>query len=343
MKIWFLNTLGSGTDVIKIVSSKIPAAGVIGLGQRDASDSISDYIFQKDFCESQKLEFVDVENYALKSEQDKQKILSLDIDVLVVCGWQRLIPQWLIDHCKVCAIGSHGSPFGITGGRGRSPQNWSLILGLKKFYISIFKISAGIDDGDIIATKEFEYSEMDDIQTSYYKVVLLTSQMITHSISSGLLESQKLESQDDHEAAYFPQRQPEDGFIDWRFSSQDIHRMVRALTSPYPGARTKLNGIEMTVWEAIPFYLENSIFEAGPGEIVFISHSQHLLVKTKDGYLLIKKFSMSSPIELKIGNKFESIDGISQIKKIISRHENLYPSMKVVPALVNYHQNLLEK
>ena len=45
-------------------------------------------------------------------------------------------------------LGAHGSCDGITKGRGRSPLNWALMIGAKKFEVSIFKISDGVDDGD---------------------------------------------------------------------------------------------------------------------------------------------------------------------------------------------------
>ena len=54
-------------------------------------------------------------------------------------------------------LGGHGSPDGISGGRGRLPQNWALILGAKRFDLALFKITPGIDDGPIIAKRSFFY------------------------------------------------------------------------------------------------------------------------------------------------------------------------------------------
>ena len=119
-----------------------------------------------------------------KKKDDKNKLLNTNIDILIVAGWQRLIPEWLIQHCKICVIGSHGSPLGITKGRGRSPQNWALIMGMESFEISIFQIDKGIDSGRIFNTKSFKYSAFDDIKTSYYKVCMLISQMLIELIKS---------------------------------------------------------------------------------------------------------------------------------------------------------------
>ena len=177
MNIYILNTVGIGLDIIDLVSKHVKILGIIGLSKRAPTDAISDYVYQYEFCDEHDFDFIEMESYELKSEQDKLKLISLDIDVLIVAGWQRLVPSWLISHCSICVIGSHGSPLGITKGRGRSPQNWALLLGLESFYISIFEVDAGIDSGRIIDTRKFVYSEFDDIKTSYYKAMMASISM----------------------------------------------------------------------------------------------------------------------------------------------------------------------
>ena len=108
-------------------------------------------------------------------------------------------------------------------------------MGMQEFHISIFQIDKNIDSGKIFASKKFNYSEHDDIKTSYYKISLLTSVMITELLKS--TESiTELEEQNEAEAEYFPQRKPEDGTIDWNRSNGEIRNLIRALTHPYPGA-----------------------------------------------------------------------------------------------------------
>ena len=241
MKIYVLNTLSIGEDSIELLSRGIDIIGVIGLSNREPGDAISDFAYQKVFCDKQKLKFIEIDDYSLNNLAAREKISSIDIDVLIVTGWQRLVPEWLINHCQMCVIGSHGSPFGITKGRGRSPQNWSLIMGLTSFEISIFKIDKGIDSGVIFDTKKFNYDENDDIRTSYFKVCLLTSSMIINLLKDKNFLSKDFLNQEESEAEYLPKRTPEDGFIDWNRTGKEIGRFVRALTRPYPGARTKIN------------------------------------------------------------------------------------------------------
>ena len=180
MNTYLIGTLDFVKDVVdSLLENGIEVNGVIGLSDREKSDSISGFNFLESYCKQRGLNFIEVSSYTLNDEKDKDVIENLDIDCLIVIGWQRLIPSWLIAHTKKLVIGFHGSPLGITKGRGRSPQNWSLILGCEEFYISIFQIDEGTDSGPVISTRKFVYTQYDDIKTSYYKVGLLTAEMIT--------------------------------------------------------------------------------------------------------------------------------------------------------------------
>ena len=329
MNVYVLNTMGIGLDTISLLKKQVVISGVIGLSKDVKKDTISDYVYQEEFCNEHDIDFIPVNTYSLSSEKDKNKIESLEIDVLIVSGWQRLIPQWFISHVKICVIGAHGSPLGITKGRGRSPQNWALILGFKEFYISIFKIDSGIDSGVVIDTKKFLYNDFDDIKTSYYKVSILTSQMIIDFLKKEDFQKIKLEKQDDEEAEYFPQRKAEDGKIDWNRTNQQIQRFVKALTKPYPGADAHIDNTIVKIWSLIPFDIDISL-SLEIGEIVKIFNTGDILVKTKESYVLIDDYQiLSNTLELKEGMIFSSGSFVNQIETIIDRHETKYPNLPI--------------
>ncbi len=66
-------------------------------------------------------------------------------------------------------------------------------------------------------------------------------------IQRGTLPRKK---QDDSLATVMPKRRPEDGVIDWNRSSRDLYNWVRALTEPYPGAFSFVNGQKLWIWKA---------------------------------------------------------------------------------------------
>ena len=87
-------------------------------------------------------------------------------------GWQRLIPENIL-NCFECGVfGMHGSSQDLPFGKGRSPMNWSLIEGRKWFYTNLFKYENGIDNGDIIGKDCFSIQESDTAETLHYKNLL---------------------------------------------------------------------------------------------------------------------------------------------------------------------------
>lgn len=330
MNIYVLNTLGIGEDSVEIISHEIKIKGIIGLSKRDRTDKISDYSFQGHFSKKMGIQFVEVSSYTLSDERDKEKLLNLDIDVLIISGWQRLIPDWLIQHCSICAIGSHGSPLGITKGRGRSPQNWALIMGMESFEISIFQVDKGIDSGRIFASKKFNYSTFDNIQTSYYKVCMLTSRMIIDLLKTPNFMQIEYQQQMEDDAEYFPQRTADDGRIDWNRSNNEIRNHIRALTKPYPGAISSFEGNTIKVWDAIPFDIDIPIEKYRIGEIVKIFNKRDILVRTKESLLLVIDYDLDvNSIELKSGLILESVNYNNQMKAIIDRHQNKYSDLTI--------------
>ena len=143
MNLYILNSVSSGWDVCELVSRQIPIAGYIGLSDKRNNADVSGYFNARNACQKKKIPYYEVASYNLSNEKDNQLLLTLDIDILLVSGWQRLVPEYLIEHCRVCIIGAHGSPLGITKGRGRSPQNWALMMGMPSFEISIFNRARG--------------------------------------------------------------------------------------------------------------------------------------------------------------------------------------------------------
>ncbi len=337
MNIYVLNTISVGEDTIELLCNELKINGVIGLSDDEHGDKISGFSYQKKFSEKQNLNFIEVQDYNLENQNDKHKLFSLNIDVLIVLGWQRLVPKWLIDHCNICVIGSHGSPFGITKGRGRSPQNWSLIMGLDSFEISIFEIDSGIDSGRVFDSKRFSYDQFDDIRTSYYKACLLTSSMIINLLKDKNFKKKSFKEQNEKNAEYFPKRVPSDGFIDWNLDKINIFNLIRSLTKPYPGARSLINENEVIIWKGHPFKLELDLSRKKNGEIFKVFYNGDLLVKCGDGLILITEYSiLGKKTKIISGDKFISFDNFSINSEIIKRHEKKYPSLPISLKLIDH-------
>lgn len=179
-KVLALCTTLSGLDAVnEVLRQGLQISAIAGLHPKSADpEKVSNWTDIRPLALANKIPYCYVNDYSLRNPEDKKQLMGLEVDIIWVTGWQRLIPAWLINHCRYGTLGVHGSPDGIHGGRGRSPQNWALMLGITHFDLSLFKITPGVDNGPILTSKTIYYNEYDDIATSHHRVALATAEMI---------------------------------------------------------------------------------------------------------------------------------------------------------------------
>ena len=226
--------------------------------------------------------------YSMK-ETDSDFFEKEKFDLLLVCGWQRLIPDKILDTIKICGIGSHGSSELLPKGRGRSPVNWSIIEGKKQFILQLFILTPEIDDGDIVYHETFDINEWDTCKTIYYKTSIVMKRSLLKLIPS-IFSNNFSRIPQSGESSFYPKRTPEDGLIDWNKPLKEIHDFVKALTKPYPGAFSFIDKQKIMIWEAQPFDRKITFSNAKLGEIVEKFSSGDFVVKCNDGTLLITDY-----------------------------------------------------
>tara|TARA_B100001027_G_scaffold212693_1_gene182343 strand:+ start:184 stop:1104 length:921 start_codon:yes stop_codon:yes gene_type:complete len=96
----------------------------------------------------------------LNNEILKSKLLSLNVEFLIVVAYGKLIPNWLLDLPKISPINVHFSI--LPKYRGASPIQSAILNGDPKSGISIIKINNELDSGDIYSTFEQNIKENDN-------------------------------------------------------------------------------------------------------------------------------------------------------------------------------------
>jgi methionyl-tRNA formyltransferase len=237
------------------------------------------------------------ETYSLSGKKDKDFFANNRFDLMILGGWQRLIPEDILNTLGIGAIGGHGSSNFLPKGRGRSPLNWCLIEGRKRFIMHLILLTPGIDDGDIINYEQFDINEFDTIKTLYYKLSIVTKRMLLRSVPKLLKGEAKLIKQVG-EPTYYPKRTPDDGLIKWQEWDVDkIYNFIRALTKPYPGAFTFLeNGEKVYIWEAKIFDRIIKYPESRYGQVVEVFYNGDFVVNCLDGLLLVTQYDSNEKI-----------------------------------------------
>lgn len=278
--------------IVDFLSSIIKVDYIITIGPALAiKNEVADYFDLSNYCDEKNIGLYTATSYNLKNETDISKITSLQIDVAFVIGWQRLIPEQILQSITIGCFGMHGSSMNLPLGRGRSPMNWSLIEGRKVFYTNLFKYDAGVDSGDVLATFKFTITDRDTGETMHFKNTLTMKSLISNNIEAILSNNFKLSKQPDITPTYYPKRSPSDGLIDWKDDIFNIERFIRAVAPPFNGAFTfigkeKLVIFDSQIFDIIDYQTENE----PPGKIVEIFSDKKFLVKGYGGLLLINNY-----------------------------------------------------
>lgn len=276
---------------------------LITIDERTAEkNKVAGYMNLEAFARENNIELYHCQSYALTSEADKQALAEKKIDLLLVIGWQRLIPEWLLQRLGIGAFGMHGSPRPLPYGRGRSPMNWSLVQGRDKFITNLFKYNPGVDDGDILATQFFDLNVFDTAQTCHYKNTLSMINILEQHIDSILKNDFTLRAQLNVPPTFYPKRTAEDGVVFWDRDTTEIYNLIRGVTAPFPGAITFLGAEKIIIWKAQPF--DSRIFDAAiaPGTVLHVFNNGDFIVKTGSDTMLVTAYDKEAKLQLKKGD-----------------------------------------
>lgn len=165
--------------------------------------------------------------------------------VILSINYLFIIEEDVIKHPTKFAVNFHGSL--LPKYRGRTPHVWSIINNEQKSGITAHLIDNGCDTGDVIEQIEIEISKTDtgaSILNKFNEKYFPLVQKVIDKIENDTIS---FKPQDHSKATYFGKRTPEDGLIDWNWHKERIFNWVRALSNPYPGAFSFMNGTKIII------------------------------------------------------------------------------------------------
>jgi methionyl-tRNA formyltransferase len=239
--------------------------------------------------------------HKISDPENLEIIRKVNPDYIFVIGLSQLIPKSMIDLAKVGVVGFHPTP--LPKMRGRAALVWQILLGIRETKCSLFFIDEGMDSGDILGQQEYFIEDTDYVSDVSQKLNIalkpLTNKVL-HGLMDGSLKPQK---QNEEEATYLLVRRPEDGHIQWNESASNIHRLIRAVSKPFPGAFGLYDGEHtVIIWRAE--CLPNNKYIGIPGQICNITDNYFDIV-TNDGLIRVTEWENKDNVKLIIGHKLK--------------------------------------
>ena len=237
-------------------------------------------------CESYGVSYYTVDT--IKGDRAYQIVKELQPDLLVVLGWSEILPERLLLIPKTGTIGTHAAL--LPHNRGSAPINWALIHGEEETGNTMMWLDPQVDAGAIIDQMAFDISPYDTCGTLYEKVADTNAAMLLKllaSLEKGIRPVSPIKNETDE--PILPRRRPKDGLIDWNLPGRDVYNLIRAVTDPYPGAFSFLNGKKWLIWKATLLPVRS---DALPGSILgtaygFSENTCGYLISTQDQVILV--------------------------------------------------------
>ena len=178
----------------------------------------------------------------------RELLKNLALDVVFVIGWSQILAPETLRTARVGMIGAHASL--LPRNRGSAPINWALIRGEHTSGNSLIWLAESVDGGDLIDQTEFPITPYDTCASLYDRVAASNRDMILRVLPRLLAGERPGRPQPRHRGPILARRRPADGLIVWDQPACAVYNFVRALTKPYPGAFSWLDGRRWTVWQA---------------------------------------------------------------------------------------------
>ena len=199
------------------------------------------------------------------NEPDAFAILSREApDVLFVIGWHQIVRQPVMGLPRLGLIGAHASF--LPHNRGSAPINWAILRGEPQSGNTLMWLAEGVDEGDIIDQRPFPITPYDTCASLYEHVAATNRDMLLALLPRLLAGERPGRRQPRGDEPVLPRRRPGDGLINWDQPARAVYDFVRALTRPYPGAFSTLDGAAWWIWDAA--LLPDVGVLGAPGEVL---------------------------------------------------------------------------
>jgi methionyl-tRNA formyltransferase len=157
------------------------------------------------------------------------------------------LPQSILDLPKCGCLNVHTSL--LPKYRGASPIQSAILNGETETGVTIMKMDAGLDTGDILAQTRTPILLEDNSQTLHDKLAQLGADLLAKTIPDYVAGKISPKPQPSEGVSYAAKIKKEEGKIDWNLSAQEILNRLRAFT-PWPGVFTFLENSLLKIWKA---------------------------------------------------------------------------------------------
>ena len=220
---------------------------------------------------------------SLRRVEVQQQLASLDVDLIVVAAYGKIIPP------EVLAIPTHGCvnvhPSLLPRHRGPSPVATAILEGDEYTGTSIMLLDEGMDTGPILASRSASINGSATTGDLTEHLFQLGAELLSEVLPRWTGGEITAQPQDHSKTTVTRKLEKTDGEANWELSAVELERRVRAFT-PWPGLYTRWKGSMLKILSAVPLG-STRLTETG-GEVELPRFAQGLDAENKEPGLAVR-------------------------------------------------------
>jgi len=185
---------------------------------------------------------------SLKPADAHQALSKLKPDLLVTAAYGLLLPRKVLDLPALGCWNLHASL--LPRWRGASPIQQAVLAGDSRTGITLMKMDAGLDTGDMLMRAETAIEPRETAGELHDRLAEMSAALLIEALdrlADGTLPQPT--PQDDALATHAPLIRKADALIDWRLDAGTLERQVCAY-NPWPVAHGEIEGTPVRVFRA---------------------------------------------------------------------------------------------
>jgi methionyl-tRNA formyltransferase len=231
-------------------------------------------------------------------------------DVIVATNWRTWIPPRVFNLPPFGTLNVHDAL--LPAYAGFSPLIWALLNDEPEVGVTAHLMDDTLDAGPIVLQRAVPVGPADTATDLFHKTLELFGPITVDGLARLATGRRDFPPQDRSRASFFHKRSEEDIRIDWTWSAQELERLVRAQSAPYPQAFCFHRGRRL---EIVTAAVSRAVYGGTPGRIFYREGDGVAIVagaearRGRSRALLIRSVRTDEGVELPAHDYFTTMGG----------------------------------
>lgn len=179
-----------------------------------------------------------------RTEETRALWDSLEIDLAVVVAYGHILPNWMLDRCRLGAWNLHFSL--LPRWRGAAPVNHAILAGDPETGVALMQITPGLDEGPVLGLLRRPILDTDTTEGLLAALAEASGGLLKEHLPAILEGRARPEPQSAEGATYASKLDKAMARMDCDRPAAELHRQVRGL-APWPGTELSVEGSVLKV------------------------------------------------------------------------------------------------